>query len=168
MNPTPLKRSKSDRDPRKGEGQRKALKGSTVPSPAAPKSYNLIVCGTTNYMHGFIFSDFMGFCMALREQGVGGAFLSCFPLERHFMYLKNEHHRPIDTIKFGKVTPNGERHVYSYSRHSNLNRQYWFRQVGASILLNEVEGWISQKKQQAREGDIVNIVSNAMVMKIVV
>lgn len=158
MSSTPLTRSKSGRDPRKGEGQRKALEGSTAPSPAEPKSYNLIICGATNYKDGFIFSDFMGFCMALREQGVGGDFLSCFPLERHFMYLKNEHDPPIDTIKFGKITPNGDRYVYSYSRHSYLNRQYWFCQVGPNNLLNEVEKWISQKKQQTKTGDVVNIV----------
>lgn len=122
-----LSRKKSGRDPRKGDGQRKALESSTVPDRAMPKSYNLVVCGATNHLDGFIFSDFMGFCMALKEQGVGGDFISCFPLEKHFMYLKNEHRPPIDTIKFGKAGLNGDRYVYSYSRHAYLNRQYWFR-----------------------------------------
>lgn len=153
-----LSRKKSGRDPRKGDGQRKALESSTVPDLALPKSYNLIVCGATNHLDGFIFSDFMGFSMALREQGVGGDFISCFPLEKHFMYLKNEHKPPIDTIKFGKAGPNGDRYVYSYSRHAYLSRQYWFRQVGPDILLNDVKDWITQKTQQARSGDVVNIV----------
>ena len=101
-----------------------------------PKSYTLIVCGATNHLDGFIFSDFMGFSLAQREQGVGGDFISCSPVEMHFMYLENEYKPPIDAVKFGTAGPNGDRYVYSYTRHAYLNRQYWFRQVEAGILLN--------------------------------
>lgn len=43
-----------------------------------PESFNLIVCGATDYKNGFILSDFMGFCMALRGQGAERDSLSCF------------------------------------------------------------------------------------------
>lgn len=101
---------------------------------------------------------FHGVFRGLREQGVAGDFISCFPLEKHFIYLENEHKLPIDTGKFGKAGPNRDRYVYSYSRHVYLNRQYWFRQVGADILLNEVKDWTKQKEQQETDGDVVNIV----------
>lgn len=47
-----------------------------------------------------------------------------------------EYKPPIDAVKFGTAGPNGDRYVYSYTRHAYLNRQYWFRQVEAGILLN--------------------------------
>ena len=64
------------------------------------------------------------------------------------MYLENEYKPPIDAVKFGKAGPNGDRYVYSYTRHAYLNRQYWFRQVGAGILLNELKNWIMRKKHE--------------------
>ena len=46
------------------------------------KRQHLVVCGAINHLDGFIFSSFMGLCMALTEQGVG-ARLFLFSLERH-------------------------------------------------------------------------------------
>ena len=87
-------------------------------------SFNLVVCGTRDHKQGYIFSDFMGYCMALREGGINGGFLSYFPIQQHFMWLENDHNPPIDTIKFEKVGSNGEKVIYTYSRHAYLNRQY--------------------------------------------
>lgn len=151
-----IRRQKSGRDPRKAENQRLNL-GSQV-TAREPQSYNLVVCGATFHEEGFIFSDFMGFCMALREHGVGGDFLSCFPLEEHFMWLQNENSPPITTIKFGKLGPNNDKALYTYSRHQFVNRQYWWTQVAHHQLLEKVQNWISVKKQQAVAGDVVNII----------
>lgn len=80
--------------------------------------------------------------------GGEGQFLSCFPLESHFMWLKNVHKPPIDTIKFGKFSPNKDKYVYSYSRRAFITRRHWFKQIRPEMLL---KCWISQKKQEARD-----------------
>ncbi|KKK26856.1 hypothetical protein ARAM_003456 [Aspergillus rambellii] len=152
-----LQRQGSARDSKKARKQRESL-GSSQISIREPRSYYLVVCGAQNYMDGFIFSDFMGFCMALRDHGVGGDFLSCFPLEQHFAWLRNTFSPPIDVIKFGKLGPNGHKALYTYSRFAYVNRQYWWTQVGVHELLGRVETWIREKQQQAEDGDVVSII----------
>lgn len=120
--------------------------------------YYLVVCAATDHTDSHAFSDFMGYCMAFRERGVEGDFLSCFPLEKRFMWLQNDHNPPIDVIKFGKTGPSREQAIYTYSRQSYLNGCRWFTQVGAHELLARVEEWISKIKGQTREGDVVNII----------
>lgn len=145
-------RRRSGRSERKVYGQRKSLGGHDE-----PKSFNLVVCGATNYLDGYIFSDFMGYCMALKEHGIGGDFYSCFPIERHFIYLKNDHKPSSDVIKFGKYGDDGSKSLYTYSRHAFMSRQYWWTQVGVHELLSKVEEWIKDKEQKARPGDTVNL-----------
>lgn len=53
--------------------------------------YYLVVCAATDHKDGCAFSDLVGYCMVLRERGVEGDFLSCFPLEKHFMWIQNDH-----------------------------------------------------------------------------
>ncbi|KAN0081995.1 hypothetical protein V8E54_003293 [Elaphomyces granulatus] len=146
----------SCRDSTKAEGQRRAL-GSPQRSVYGGQSFNLVVCGAINPKDGFIFSDFMGFCMALREHNVGGDFYSCFPIEKHFIWLRNEKSPPIDVIKFGKMG-NKSKALYTYSRHAYLNREYWWEQIGRHELLEKVEKWIVDKVQWAEPGDVVNII----------
>lgn len=151
-----LHRHNSGRDSKKAEGQRLSLGGA---HPAREKqSFNLVVCGATDYKDGFIFSDFMGYCMALKEHGVGGDFFSCFPISDHFIWLRNENSPAIDVVKFGKFGTNGSKALYTYSRHAFLNRQYWWTQVGAHELLEKVQSWIVEKQTLAEDGDIVNII----------
>lgn len=122
------------------------------------QSYNLVVCSSMNHEDGYMFSDFMGYCMALREHGIGGDFFSCFPIERHFVHLRNDSSPPIDAIKFGKLGPNGDKALYTYSRQTYLNRQYWWTQVAPHELLVRVLGWIEDKQRKAEPGDVVNII----------
>lgn len=151
-----LRRQKSGRDAKKAQNQRLSL-GSQI-AVRELHCYNLVVCGATDYHDGHIFSDFMGFCMALREHQIGGDFFSCFPLEEHFMWLQNEHTPPISTIKFGKLGPEKDKALYTYSRHTFVNRQYWWTQVAQHQLFEKVQNWIADKKQQAVAGDVVNII----------
>ena len=73
------------------------------PQPA--KSYNLLVCGAKDPQNdGFVFGDFLGFSMALKQKNVGGDFWSYFPIEEHFQVLGNRV-PPITDIKFGKFGP---------------------------------------------------------------
>lgn len=41
-------------------------------SGRGPQSFHHVICDATNPKDRHIFSDFMGFCMVLREHGVGG------------------------------------------------------------------------------------------------
>jgi hypothetical protein len=150
-------RQGSTTDPKKAQQQSEVL--GTSQNPREKTSLNLVVCGATNpEKDGYIFSDFMGFCMALRELGVGGDFLSCFPVEDHFIWLRNKNPPPIDTIKFGKMGPQNDKPLYTYSRHAYLNRNYWWKQVGKHELLEKVNNWIAEKKVQAQLGDAVNVI----------
>lgn len=84
-----INRTRSGRDPKKTQAQGESLRAGQ-PTPRQRQSFKLVVCGATNHKDGFIFSDFMGFCMDLKEHGVGGEFYSCFPMEKHFIFLGNE------------------------------------------------------------------------------
>lgn len=119
--------------------------------------YNLVICSTTSHEDGHLFSDFMGYCMALREHGVGGDFFSCFPIEEHFNYLRNEFNPSIDAIKFGELGPNGDKALYTYSRHAYLNREYWWTQIAPNELSRRMLEWIADKQRDAEPGDVVNI-----------
>lgn len=148
-------RTKSRQDPKKAQAQGQLL-GAQQSNSREKQSFYLVICGATDHTQGFIFSDFMGFCLALKENGVGGDFYSCFPLERHFAWLRNENNPPIDVIKFGKLGL--DRSLYTYSRQAFLNHEYWWTQIGAHELWEKVQTWISEKKQQAEDGDVVNII----------
>ena len=128
--------------------------------PSAPKSqeqtlFYLVVCGVTNADDIYIFSDFMGYCMCFKEKGVGGTFLSCFPLEQAFAWLKDTQN--IDTLKFGKIGPT-QQPLVTYTRQQFCRRESWFTQVGPEVLKGEVESWISRKALKAQPGDVVNMV----------
>ena len=158
-----ISRRGSGRDPGKAERQRQSLTKSNPPTAARQRqSYNLVICSATNYKEGYLFSDFMGYCMALREHWVCGDFFffffSCFPIKRHFVFLRNEFSPPIDVIKFGKLGPNGDKALYTYSRHTYLNREYWWTQVAPHELLGKVLGWIADKQKDAEPQDVVNII----------
>lgn len=94
--------------------------------------FYLVVCADTDHTDGRVFSDFIGYCMALREQGVEGDFVSCFPIEEHFTWFQSSHNPSIDTIRFGETGPNGG-----------------------------VVNWITRVQGQAEDGDIVNIIIEA-------
>ena len=148
------------RDASKVTSHRESLGDQTQLSPyiVEPTSYNLIICGATNKRDGYLFSDFLGFCMTFRDHGVAGDFWSCFPIEEHFAWLRNDHSPPIDSIKFGKYGKHREKALYSYSRFQYVMREYFFEQKGANILLEEVKRWITEKQQLAHAGDVVNII----------
>ncbi|XHG05991.1 hypothetical protein AWENTII_009203 [Aspergillus wentii] len=120
------------------------------------QSFYLVICGATSYTDGVMFSDFIGYCMALLEHGVEGDFLSCFPLEQHFTWLQNENNPPVDEIRFGRLEDE-DKAVYTYSRDSYVNGQYWWIQVPPSELMGQVQSWIQEKQQQAEAGDTVNL-----------
>ncbi|PGH05607.1 hypothetical protein AJ79_06774 [Helicocarpus griseus UAMH5409] len=155
-----LRPSGSGRDPRKAREQRRSLGGGLTPASVSasdpPKCYNLVVCGATNENDGFIFSDFMGYCMALNEYGVGGDFYSCFPLEKHF-FLLSKKTPVVDTIKFGKFGVN-EKCLYSFSRRQFVMSEYWWKQIGPSEILDTVKSWIADKQRLAKKGVVVNII----------
>jgi hypothetical protein len=59
------RRRKPGRDPKGAQAQGAESLGAGKRTPRERRSFNLVVYGAINYKHGFIFSDFMGFCMAL-------------------------------------------------------------------------------------------------------
>lgn len=69
-------------------GQQDPPGGDMAPPPSsAPEktSYNLVVCGATDpQKEGWMFSDFMGYCMTLKKYGIAGDLYSCFPIEETF------------------------------------------------------------------------------------
>src|SRR5438309_1140756 len=99
-------------------------------------SYHLVVCGAIDKKmgrDGFIFADFMAFCHFFKEHGVGGTFLSCFPIERYMTWLKNT--KGINDIKFGKVGPRpGQKPILTYTRMQLVMRESFWQQVGADTL----------------------------------
>lgn len=159
----PIQRTGSGHDPKKAKGQRDALGGqsasitaSSSSSPPERTTYTLVVCGATDPVEdGWIFSDFMGYCMALKKHGFAGDFYSCFPIQDHLVWLKNVHN--IDTVKFGKYGPNNKC-LFSYSPFQYCNQQYFWNQIGQDVLVDEVVRWISTKSQVAEAGDIINII----------
>ena len=79
---------------------------------ANSKSFNLIVCGFTNYEHdGFGFADFLAYCTTFGKKNVDGTFLSCFDVDKHFGHLSFSN---IKHIKFG-LLKNGQ-HILSFDR----------------------------------------------------
>lgn len=140
------------------------------------------MCGATKEEDGFIFSDFMGYCFSLQQKGVGGRFLSCFPLNEHFAWLER-HHPGISDIKFGKTSNPERRAIVSYSKQQYEQHAYFWEQIErgkvsvctaspkattspeqAGTLLTicqikaEVMGWITQKTHDAVPGDVVNVI----------
>lgn len=66
-------------------------------------SFNLVVCEATRVTDGWLFSDFMWFCMAMKEHGVSGDFLSCFPVVDYLGSLKNQHKPGVERIEFARI-----------------------------------------------------------------
>lgn len=72
--------------------------------------HNLVVCGATNHesnADGAMFVDFMGICLLLQhlQPEFTGAFLSCFPLEKHFDFLGSKS-PPITDIRWTRIVLN--------------------------------------------------------------
>jgi len=127
------------------------------PSPRIPKAFYLVVCGaTSSRLDGFLFGDFFGWCMALKEKNVGGDFYSCFPLEEHFDWLDKKK-PPVEDIKFGKIGPNRSEHMFVYTRKQFERRESWWTQKEPTRLKMEVLTWIRERKNLAESGDVVNI-----------
>lgn len=133
-------RQVSGRDTKKAQGQIEAPGG--APAPARPttqspelapanagKSFNLVVCGTCDKADGWLFGSFMGFCMALKNRGIEGDFLTCFPMLERLCWLKNENKPGIDDIKFVQYGSKGEGLLYDYTRVAYCNNQHWWTQV---------------------------------------
>lgn len=128
------------------------------PEPRPPKSYNLVACGAKDTVKdGFIFGDFLGFCMALKAKDVGGDFWSCFPLFEHFKYLETRK-PPITDIKFGKFGPNRAQALWTYTKFESEHRERWWKQVGQKKLKEDVLQWIKEKASVAEPGDVINII----------
>ena len=151
-----LQRQNSARDKSK---PRLSLVPDTKPlEPRPSKSYNLVICGARKSDNdGFIFGNFLGFSMALKQKNVGGDFWSCFPLEEHFEYLGRQQ-PPITDIKFGKFGPNHDQALHTYSRFDFNHRTAWWKQVGIRTLKGDTLAWIADKKTRAKPGDVVNII----------
>lgn len=96
----------------------------------------------------------MAFCRFFIDKGVGGTFLSCFPVDQHFGFLSKKN---IDTIKFGHITPNGPP-ILTYTRTQHAMRQSWWEDVRPDQLKPRVLQWIRQKATEAQPGDVVNMV----------
>lgn len=129
-----------------------------VEQPPAFKSYNLVVCGAVNPQNdGFIFSDFLGFSMALKQKGVGGDFWSCFPLDEHLLHLASLK-PPITDIKFGKFGPNHDQALHTYTKFQHTHRERWWKAVGRQVLKDDILAWIAEKARLANSGDVVNII----------
>ena len=120
-------------------------------------SHYLVVCRATNHLRdGFIFRDFLGYCTFLKSNGVEGAFLSCFPIEQHFVYLKNQFN--IDDIKSGQLGSN-QNYLASYAWHQWVTRSTnFFEQVGPSVLKSDVVRWITDRTKRTTAGDVVNMI----------
>lgn len=128
------------------------------PEPRLPKSYNLVACGAKNPENdGFIFGDFLGFCMALKAKSVGGDFWSCFPLFKHFEFLGTRK-PPITDIKFGKFGPNRAQALWTYTKFEFEHRERWWKQVGQKRLKDDVLQWIKEKASVAESGDVINMI----------
>ncbi|KAL1984482.1 hypothetical protein VTN96DRAFT_9081 [Rasamsonia emersonii] len=70
------------------------------------QSLNLVVCGANDHKHGFVFSNFMSICVALREHSVGGRFYSFGSGMRIIPQTI--------VIKFGKFGPDNSKSFYTY------------------------------------------------------
>lgn len=115
--------------------------------------HKLIVCGAQNKEDGWLFSDFMGYCMSLINLPGPNNYLSCFPLEDHFTWLKS-HTPPKDDIKAGG---HDGRAIYTYTSAHFRNGKHWWTQVNPDILLDQVKSWIQTKATEVEAGDFVLI-----------
>lgn len=104
-----------------------------------------------------MFSDFMGYSMALKEYGVGGEFYSCFPIADHFGHLSGIT-PPVSIIKFGSYTADKKAALYSYTRMQYTNGERWWTQHEPADLFRAVQEWIADKVDKSQEGDVVNII----------
>ncbi|KAK2792175.1 hypothetical protein FQN52_003943 [Onygenales sp. PD_12] len=118
------------------------------------KCYYLVVCGCDRPQSHWIFSDFMGYCYLLKEQGIEGDFLNCMDLDAAFGLLSMDN---ISSITFGQGRE-GEGPLLRYSRSQHAYRQRFFRQVEPDAILQELTGWVRTKAGVAVPGDIINII----------
>jgi hypothetical protein len=103
-----------------------------------------------------MFSDFLGICMTYQERGIENDFLSCFPLQDHFLYLANQKSPAFSDIKFGKYGQEGKE-IWTYSRAQFCQRKYFWQQVGADQIVTKVKDWITKVQAQAGPADTVQI-----------
>lgn len=147
-------RSGRGRDLKKALDQAETL-GSPIPRT---QSYNLVACTSHNAeVDGWIFSNFMGICMLLRDKHVKGDFYSCFPVKEHFEFLAKQA-TAIESIKFGYFGQNGAETLYQYTKDQFDKGDRWWVQVKPEEIRPYIENWISQRARLARSGDVVNII----------
>lgn len=121
---------------------------------AYSKSFNLVVCGFTDYQHdGFGFTDFLAYCTLLGKKNVGGTFLSCFDVDKYFGHLSVNN---INDIKFG-LLKNGQ-HILSFDRFQLTKRKPFWEDVKPADLKARVLKEIARMASEATPGDVVNII----------
>lgn len=127
-----------------------------------PSTNHLVVCGVTDVESSWLFGDFLGFTIALREQSVHGTFLNCFDLATYFGTT------PYNDLKFGRrwEIPDGEDwdsggELAVYTRWDFEHRTRWWTQLRdyeAPNTVTMVMEWISHCTQTTGSGDVVSII----------
>ncbi|KAK6331978.1 hypothetical protein TWF718_002515 [Orbilia javanica] len=138
-------------DPGRFVQQAEAAPGDDDNTQRPPKNYHLVLCGAFDVTKdGWFIGDFMGICSILKENGIGGDFLSCFPLDQYF---QDSGH---DSIKFGTFTGKSGA-MFTYTQRQHEMRMPFYRYVSPDMILGDLLGWINRKSKEAQPGDAVSI-----------
>ena len=95
----------------------------------------------------------------LKEQGINGDFVSCFPLKSAFELLHSERNK--ESIKFGKIRDENsstEGCLYEYTKEDFMTLPLWYFEQKPDDLKQWVVQWVETQAAAAQPGDIVTII----------
>ncbi|KAF3315588.1 hypothetical protein TWF173_003502 [Orbilia oligospora] len=117
-----------------------------------PKNFHLVLCCAYNARaDSWFFGDFVGLCNLLKESGVGGDFVSCYPIDEYFTHPKTP-----DSIKFGTFRSTTAA-TATYTKRQHEMRAPFYEQIEKERIKGYLLDWLKEKSLGAQSGDAVSI-----------
>ncbi|KAF3142036.1 hypothetical protein TWF703_001259 [Orbilia oligospora] len=117
-----------------------------------PTNFHLVLCGAYNARaDSWFFGDFVGLCNLLKESGVGGDFVSCYPIDDYFT-----NPRTPDSIKFGTFR-NTTAATVTYTKRQHEMRAPFYEQIEKERTKRYLLDWLKEKSLSAQSGDAVSV-----------
>ncbi|KAF3176482.1 hypothetical protein TWF788_007968 [Orbilia oligospora] len=117
-----------------------------------PTNFHLVLCGAYKARaDSWFFGDFVGLCNLLKESGVGGDFVSCYPIDEYFADPRTP-----DSIKFGTFRDTTAATV-TYTKRQHEMRAPFYEQIEKERIKGYLLDWLMEKSLNAQSGDAVSV-----------
>ncbi|KAK6356096.1 hypothetical protein TWF718_000471 [Orbilia javanica] len=117
-----------------------------------PKNFHLVLCAAANARRdSWFFGDFIGLFNLLKESGVGGDFISCYPLDEYFADPETP-----DSIEFG-IFRGSAKVTVAYTKLQYQSRSPFYTQIKAADTRAYLLSWLERTLARAQAEDAISV-----------